>query len=138
MWKGSVAVLLIIACMVGWIGESEAQQSTTEPVPYERDEFPEVLHAIRRFEIIAIGAFPVTYLLAFLVYDVGKFIDQSIQAGQVSNTYAPLFFAPPNKPPLEQEEIEVLILGAVGAAVGVAIIDLIIQAIKNDQQDEEQ
>ena len=35
-----------------------------EPVPYEEEEFPWWAHDARRFEVIAFGAFPLTYILS--------------------------------------------------------------------------
>lgn len=84
-------------------GQNESGDGTEEevntPVPYEEDEFPQWLWSLRRFEIIAIGSFPLTYLLTLIVYDLVKFTIESVNIGAINSLYAPLFFAPSNKPP---------------------------------------
>ncbi len=133
----SLWVLLVFATIgiAGGGGELFAQESApVEPEPYELDEFSEFLHGVRRFEIILVGSFPLTYLLAFLVFDIGNFIYQSVLAGQVAGTYAPIFFAPPNKPTLNQEETIGVILAGVAGALCVAIVDLIIQEVEKSKR----
>lgn len=123
-------LLLVFFCGVPYAQDAQSTDSSsdsTAPVPYEDGEFPHWLQAVRRFEIIAIGSFPLTYFAAFLVYDVYRFVAESISAGGVNGLYAPLFFAPPNKPPLSQNETIGVVLAAVGISLVVAIVDLIIQ-----------
>ncbi|MFP4509264.1 MAG: hypothetical protein ACOC4I_00105 [Spirochaetota bacterium] len=39
-----------------------------EPVPYEREEFPQLLRDMRRFEIVTLGSLPLTMLFTSLLY----------------------------------------------------------------------
>lgn len=118
--------LLLIAVLAPGIAHGQEEEENT-PVPYEEDEFAEWLHSIRRFEIVAIGSFPLTYLLTLIVYDFVKFTIESVNIGQINALYAPLFFAPSNKPPATQMETVGIVLATVGVSIAVAIIDLIIQ-----------
>ena len=133
-----VSVLFAFLLLSVWMcfapGVLYAQEGEdTEPVPYEADEFADWLQPIRRFEIIAIGSFPLTYLLTLLTYDISRFVVESVRIGAFNSLYAPLFFAPPNKPAYTQEETVGLILAAVGLSLVVAIIDLIIQQTKRSR-----
>jgi len=60
-----------------WIAVSGAAVSAQElpprepimPEEYSPDEFPTWAWDIRRFEIVAVGTFPITYLFVSLIYD---------------------------------------------------------------------
>ena len=122
----------ICVCMLLFVCVSSPlvhSQSDTEnvPAPYTEDEFATWLQSVRRFEIIAIGSFPLTYFVTLLVYDLYKFTAESINSGFVNPLYAPLFFAPSNKPPPTQEEITGIVLTSVGISLLVAVVDTIIQ-----------
>jgi hypothetical protein len=117
--------------------------------PYGEDEFPDWLKKLRRFEVIAVGAFPLAYMNSNLFYDVGRWGFRAIQyaANDYSLAaptdtadrgsanwhlkYAPLFFAPPNKPPNEQDENLGIVLASIGLSLGVAAIDLIIGLVED-------
>lgn len=121
------ALLFLALAPTAIYGQDQSAEDARKPAPYEEDEFPQWLQTVRRFEIIAIGSFPLTYLLALIAYDFVKFTIESINIGSVNSLYAPLFFAPSNKPPPTQMETVGIVLATVGASVVVAIIDLIIQ-----------
>ncbi len=43
-----------------------------EPIPYEKDEFPQPLRDLRRGEIIFFGSVPITFLLSGLSWEIGQ------------------------------------------------------------------
>jgi hypothetical protein len=51
--------------------------------PYNDDEFAPWMLKLRRFEIIAIGAFPLAYLFAGLGYDYGYYCSNGFPADNV-------------------------------------------------------
>ena len=131
-------------------GNTVATVANPFPVkPYSDDEFPEWLRIVRRFEIIAIGSFPIAYLNANILYDVGRFGALAFQYevlktpdsqwGDSSSAnyylqYAPLFFAPSNKPSNTDKENLGVVLSSIGLSLGIAVIDLIIGLVEEDQK----
>ena len=97
-----------------------------EPAPYTRDEFPDWALNLRRGEIIAFGALPVALLVSNLLFDLGRFVAKSIEAGEIDTQYAPWFFGPPSKPPLSADEKKVVFSIGVSLSVGVAIADYVL------------
>ena len=129
--------LLLAVGMVGFLFSAplaaQEQEDDNEPLPYSEEEFDDWLHGVRRFEIVAVGTFPITYLLSVLVYDIGRFVVESIRIGAINQQYAPLFFAPPNKPSFTNDEQTALLLTAAALAVVVAIVDtILIETARND------
>ena len=45
-----------------------ADSTSTSPAPYEKEEFPDFLHDLRRFEIITLGSLPFVTLDTSLAY----------------------------------------------------------------------
>lgn len=99
---------------------------SASPVPYSPDEFPLWAKNLRRAEIVTIGVFPFTLLYTSLAYDLVRFVAKSVQAGTIDLTYAPWFFAGPNKPPLSPGENLGVLLSASGLAVVVGIVDFLL------------
>ena len=94
--------------------------------PYTADEFPDWLRTIRRFEIITVGAFPIAYMNANLLFDVGRYAGKLVTGSSDAGRYVPWPVAPDNKPANTSEENTVVLLGSIGLALGVAVIDLIL------------
>ncbi len=82
-----------------------------QPVPYRRDEFPGWMWDIRRAEVVTVGAFPITLLFSSLGYQLYRSIEGV------------------STPITQPEQIGVL-LGGVGLAATVAIIDFILGKIQ--------
>jgi hypothetical protein len=117
--------------------------------PYGADEFPDWLKKLRRFEVIAVGAFPLAYMNSNLFYDLGRWGFRAIQFASndyslaaATDTadrgsanwhlkYAPLFFAPTGKPTNNQDENLGIVLASIGLSLGVAVIDLIIGLVED-------
>lgn len=119
MKKRTVGLFLLFVVTV-------ASAPAAEPEPYTRDEFPEWALNVRRGEIIAFGALPVALLVSNLLYDLGRFVVKSVEAGEIDTQYAPWFFGPPNKPPLSSDEKKVVFSVGVSLSVGVAIADYLL------------
>jgi hypothetical protein len=64
-------VLLIVACLAFLLPSPAFTQSSVSEAyePYTDDEFPQWLRDLRRAEVIFIGSFPITLLVATLAYD---------------------------------------------------------------------
>ncbi len=119
-----IIVTLFIVCLT--VNPYLFAQNDTVPEPYTEEEFGDELAALRRFEVIAFGSFPVVLLLTNIIADTTRFVDRSIEIGEVNTTYLPLFFAPPGKPDFTDEENAAILLTTIAISLGFALIDLII------------
>ena len=120
-------LLLLIAAVAGgaWgqVGDGSQAESPagalSDPVPYERSEFPEWAHALRRAEVVAIGSLPLTLFGVRLLYDFTR--------------YAAHGFAPEVRPfpfgpigggaGLTETEMLGIVIGAAALSVAIALID---------------
>lgn len=94
-----------------------------EAEPYERDEFPGWALMLRRGEIVALGALPVSLLASRLLYGLGRFTVQSIATRSLATAYLPELFAPPGAVPLTRQDNLRIVVGALTISGIIAIID---------------
>jgi len=101
----------------------------TTPLPYKKNEFPQGLKDLRRFEIISIGALPFVTINTSLVYS-------GIRYGKhgFSQEYAPNPFAVSTYTAEEQREI---LLTSLAISVGIGLTDYIIQLIKRNKKNKQ-
>mgnify|MGYP006281877393 CR=1 FL=1 len=118
-------VLLFISAIPEALGQSESG-SIPEAAPYEDDEFPELLRDLRRAEIIAVGAFPLVLAFTSLSYDTYRWLDQSVQRGELAAEYRPWIFAPPEKVPFSEDERRNLLIASGVLSLGLAAIDYVL------------
>ncbi len=122
--------LLILCILV--ILSSNVFADDTSPAPYEPDEFPDWLRALRRAEIVALGSFPISIFLTSLSYGIIRY-----GINGFSPQYRPWIFAPPNAVDLTTDEKLGVILSAAGISIIVAVIDLIIGASEDTDNSDE-
>lgn len=62
-----------------------AQTTPTEPEyePYDKNEFPQWARDLRRAEVVFIGSFPITLLLASLSYEAFRGIRDTVNAAPI-------------------------------------------------------
>ncbi len=97
--------------------------AATKPEPYQAEEFPLFLREARRFEIVAIGSFPLMVFYSTLVYDIYRFTSKSIQAGEFATAYLPWPLKGPNAVELTLDEKGGVLIAALSASVLVGILD---------------
>ena len=112
--------LLLAALTVGAAVHTPAQEQAPTPEPYTRGEFSASMQALRRAEIIAVGAFPFTLLFTILVYDSARWAGQGFAAEQ-----AP-FRRPAGEDPFDNDEKVAIAISAAGVAVAVAAADYLL------------
>lgn len=88
------------------------------PEEYDPSEFPLWAMDIRRYEVIAIGSFPITYALAALVYDF------SIYA---SNNFAAQYDLGTQR---AEDDLRIIIGSAAAMSIVLATVDLFINISK--------
>ena len=118
--RRAALLLAVLALAATLPAPAQAQEPTPEPEPYTREEFSGSMRALRRAEIVAVGAFPFTLLFAIIVYDYARWAGQ----GFASDT-AP-FGRPSGEDPFSNDEKVGIAIGAAAAAVGVAAADYLI------------
>ena len=96
----------------------------TTPLPYEKDEIPQGLKDLRRFEIITLGAIPFVMLDTSLAYSGYRYYKNDFKS-----EYAPSLFGSN----FTQEEQKNIILTSIGISVCIGITDYIFQIIKRSK-----
>jgi hypothetical protein len=124
--------LAVLLCVCFATVSLPAQTTGAAPVPYEPDEFPQWALDLRRAEIIAIGAFPITFVLSRLLYDLGRWTTKAISGSTDAASYAPWFFSPVDKPDYSATESRWLIVAGAATALGVSLADFFINRETRD------
>ena len=86
------------------------------PEDYNPEEFPQWVHDLRRYEIIAIGSYPITYFASSLIYDF------SIYA---SHDFNPAYSMGSQR---DAGDIAIICGTAAGISLVIAAVDLIINS----------
>lgn len=68
--RKAFCLLLAVLFIIGPSGLFADEE--LEPIPYEKDEFPQPLKDLRRGEIIFFGSVPITFLLSGLGWQIGQ------------------------------------------------------------------
>ncbi len=100
-------------------------QNSSEPVPYEPEEFPSWARSLRRGEIIAVGLFPFMFLFSSLAYDTFRFA-----ASGGDPDYAPGPFQSPGASPLSQHEKIGVLTVSISLSALLAFVDYLIEKRK--------
>lgn len=116
----------------GTTGSNQAADPVAKP--YGADEFPEWAEDLRRFDVITIGSWPLSFLFSSIAYDVGRWAHLSSTEPERASQYAPLLFSPPNKPANTIEETQTIIYISIGLSLGIGITDYIIGQIKRQEE----
>ena len=100
--------------------------TSTEPVPYEKNEFPQWAHDLRRTEVITLGSLPFVLLQSTIVYSFWRYYD---------NDYSSQYFPNPLSKTsegagLDSDEQKMLLATSAAISVGLGLTDLTIQLIK--------
>jgi len=106
---------------------SSTPNTGATPKPYSPNEFSPVLNKIRRFEVISLGVFPLAFIAAGLLYDVGRWGVKAAKSQSDGYLYAPLFFAPSNKPSQTQDDLWAILGIGLGIGVAVGTLDIVIE-----------
>ena len=130
--RGWLALLLIGAIAGGAWGQDGDRPApeapagaVNDPVPYERSEFPEWAHALRRAEVIAIGSLPLTLFGVRMVYGYARWAAHGFE------DMPPFPFGPiGGDAGLNETEELGIVIGAAALSVTIALIDADLQRTK--------
>ena len=120
-----VVAALLVGAVAGaaWgqepAGAGDEGAALLEPVPYERSEFPDWAHALRRAEVVAIGSLPLTLFGVRLLYDYTRYV-----AHGFAEEVRPFPFRPiGGGATLTETEMLGIVIGAAALSVAIALID---------------
>ncbi|MBN1409821.1 MAG: hypothetical protein JW969_03185 [Spirochaetales bacterium] len=111
--------VIIFFLLIFIIQTAIAQDHT--PKPYEREEFPEWLHDLRRAEIILIGSLPFTMFFALEAFDIGRYFYHNMDY-----LYQPWPAKPAYGPQYTMEEKVTVVFIAVGFSLIITVADYIL------------
>jgi hypothetical protein len=98
----------------------------TTPKPYSSSEFPDWANKLRRFEVVSLGTFPVTFLVSSVVFQVGRWAYLSVSNDPTAANYVP--FSTANT--LTQDETFKELGIALGFSLSLGLIDFLIESGK--------
>ena len=108
-------------------GPASVSSATTtpslQPVPYGPNEFPLWAQDFRRAEVITVGVFPFALLYTGLIYNFSRYLSLAVSGDPTAPNYLPW-----NNPTLSGNEKLGIVLGSIGVAVAVGIIDFAINS----------
>jgi hypothetical protein len=116
----AVAALLVLTLSLPSGGYAQEK----EPEPYGPEEFPKVLHDLRRGEIILVGTFPFSLFVALEVFDFYRFA-----SNDWAQEYAPWPFRSPVSPPYTNSEKGWILVSALSLSAALAIADYVVGKI---------
>jgi len=127
-----VAIVLLITC-TSFAGYTQTADSTINagmqvlPEPYDKDEFPEWMNTVRRYEIVSLGAFPILLFYTRFGFEIQRFIQSGFSA-----SYVPWPFKNESSyVPTDEEQLQ-SVLTAAGLAIAFGALDAILVTIKLD------
>ena len=126
MKKRFAATILIFSLLFNSVTPVFSQEKNNSPKPYDKDELPQCVKDIRRFEIITLGALPFITLDTSLAYSTYRYAKNDFD-----EAYKPDIFSKNN---YTQDEQAGIIITSVGICVGIGLTDLVIQIIKRSSK----
>lgn len=123
----AVVLVLFLALVVTFSLPAQSQTPAVPPIdttpqPYEPDEFPFGLRALRRAEIITLGLFPFAYLFSSFAYDTGRYAMHDFDAG-----YAPGPFASAGRVSRSSTDARNVILISISLSAILAAVDFFLE-----------
>ncbi len=99
------------------------------PEPYQKDEFPGILHDIRRAEIITLGSMPFITFSATLGYSFGKYASHNFDSSYFVNP-----FSSTDENSFSTDEQIGILLTSLGISAGIGLTDFIVHTIKRNNR----
>lgn len=99
------------------------------PEPYQKDEFPGILHDIRRAEIITLGSMPFITFSATLGYSFGKYASHNFDSSYFVNP-----FSSTDENSFSTDEQIGILLASLGISAGIGLTDFIVHTIKRNNR----
>ncbi|NLC93368.1 MAG: hypothetical protein GX677_07915 [Treponema sp.] len=130
MIKKKIILFLYLFCVFSVY----AEDSSTTAKPYDKDEFPQLLKDLRRFEIVTLGAIPFVSINTSLIYTGYKSYQMQNLLSKESLEYN---YATTKTGILTQQDQINLLITSTCISVGIGLSDLIVQLIKRSNAKKE-
>ncbi len=120
--------IIFFTILISLLGASFPVFSETAE-PYEKDEFPGILHDIRRAEIITLGSMPFITFSATLGYSFGKYASHNFDSSYFVNP-----FSSTDENSFSTDEQVGILLTSLGISAGIGLTDFIVHAVKRSNR----
>lgn len=129
MDKKIICLLVLLCCVtLGTVCAQETLAQNVLPEPYKASEFPEWLNLTRRFEIIAIGVFPIMLFYTRFSFDMYRYVSNGFDA-----SYAPWPFKNEfSYKPADSEQYQSVIIAGIASLI-FAGVDTFLYMKKQEQ-----
>jgi hypothetical protein len=122
-----LSILILVATASIFAAPLQAQQlpPSTPLVPedYNEEEFSDWMKDLRRYEIVTIGSFPITFFAASLLYDFSFY---------AANDFDPAYAMGSQR---DKDDIAVIISTAAAASLLIATVDIFIHIGRRGRSD---
>ncbi len=120
--------IILISFLIAWgISIIPAQQlpppEPLMPEEYDPDEFPLWAHDLRRYEVVAIGTYPITFFATSLIYDFSMY---------AANDFNPAYSMGSQR---DGRDIAIIVGTAACVSLIIATVDLIINVNMRNRQE---
>lgn len=95
------------------------------PEEYSLEEFPQWMWDVRRYEVIAVGAFPISFFATSLIYDYAVFGSHNFDPAYALGTQR------------SKNDIAIIAGTAAGVSLLVATADIIIELVQRNKRNKE-
>ncbi|MBP5520679.1 MAG: hypothetical protein J6X84_08895 [Treponema sp.] len=124
--KSFFAKILIFSLILNMALPAFCEENDTTPKPYNKEEIPQAINDLRRFEIITLGSLPFVTFDVSLAYSTFRYVQHDFDSA-----YKPDIFSPNT---YTQEEQRNIILTSIGICIGIGLTDLFVQLIKRSNK----
>ena len=125
--KRLTAIILIFSFLINFGAPIFSQEKKdTTPKPYDKEELPQSVKDLRRFEIITLGSLPFVTLDTTLGYSTYRYIKHDF-----ASEYKPDLLA---KNSFSQDEQLGIIITSLAISTGIGLTDLIVQIVKRSNK----
>lgn len=126
MKKSFIVLLLIFFCGLSVLsGQQLPPSDPLLPEDYSPEEFPLWAHDLRRYEVVAIGSYPITFFASSLIYDFSMY---------AANDFNPSYSMGSQR---DSRDISIIIGSAVCVSLVIATVDLIINTSRRKKVDKQ-
>ena len=120
-------IILLSLLIVSGISLLSAQQlpppEPLMPEEYDPDEFPLWAHDLRRYEVVAVGTYPITFFATSLIYDFSMY---------AASDFNPVYSMGSQR---DGRDIAIIVGTAACVSLIIATVDLIINVNKRNRQE---
>jgi hypothetical protein len=125
--KRVLILTVLILCTLHTVAGEEPSYT---PAPYEKEEFPEWMHVVRRAEIVLIGSIPITLFFSKMGYQLVRY-----GINDFNPDYLPELFGNHNPIPLTEKEKRGILISTIIASGVVALTDFILGEVEKAREE---